>query len=209
MKKLSDICAVVTSGQIMSRVSVEADKEADGFETVGQVKVIAPKAISNGRVVQTELTEVALTKEVDENRITKAGDIVVKLSTPYDAAYIEEESAGLVVTSFCAIISGISEKYQPEFLAAYLNIPSVRETLRQSTSGLNVPLLRVNDLKALQIPDVDLEVQKAAVKVLKLNQKKRVLLAELLTQCDKLEESVVVNAICREEDRHEREGEQN
>lgn len=203
MKKLSDICAVVTSGQIMSRVSVEADKETDGFETVGQVKVIAPKAISNGRVVQAELTEVTLTKEVDENRITKAGDIVVKLSTPYDAAYIEEESAGLVVTSFCAIISGISEKYQPEFLAAYLNIPSVRETLRRSTSGLNVPLLRVNDLKALQIPDVDLEVQKAAVKVLKLNQKKRGLLAELLIQCDKLEESVVVNAICREEDRHE------
>lgn len=203
MKKLSDICAVVTSGQIMSRVSVEADKETDGFETVGQVKVIAPKAISNGRVVQAELTEVTLTKEVDENRITKAGDIVVKLSTPYDAAYIEEESAGLVVTSFCAIISGISEKYQPEFLAAYLNIPSVRETLRRSTSGLNVPLLRVNDLKALQIPDVDLEVQKAAVKVLKLNQKKRRLLTELLIQCDKLEESVVVNAICREEDCHE------
>lgn len=203
MKKLSDICAVVTSGQIMSRVSVEADKETDGFETVGQVKVIAPKAISNGRVVQAELTEVTLTKEVDENRITKAGDIVVKLSTPYDAAYIEEESAGLVVTSFCAIISGISEKYQPEFLAAYLNIPSVRETLRRSTSGLNVPLLRVNDLKALQIPDVDLEVQKAAFKVLKLNQKKRRLLTELLIQCDKLEESVVVNAICREEDCHE------
>lgn len=203
MKKLSDICAVVTSGQIMSRVSVETDKEADGFETVGQVKVIAPKAISNGRVVQAELTEVTLTKLIDESRITKAGDIVVKLSTPYDAAYIDEDSAGLVVTSFCAIISGISEKYQPEFLSAYLNIPTVRETLKRSTSGLNVPLLRVNDLKALQIPDVELEVQKAAVKVLKLNQKKRGLLSELLAQCDKLEESVVLNAICREEDRHE------
>lgn len=203
MKKLSDICAVVTSGQIMSRVSVETDKETDGFETVGQVKVIAPKAISNGRVVQAELTEVTLTKLIDESRITKAGDIVVKLSTPYDAAYIDEDSAGLVVTSFCAIISGISEKYQPEFLAAYLNIPTVRETLKRSTSGLNVPLLRVNDLKALQIPDVELEVQKVAVKVLKLNQKKRGLLSELLAQCDKLEESVVLNAICREEDHHE------
>lgn len=203
MKKLSEICAVVTSGQIMSRVSVETDKEADGFGTVGQVKVIAPKAISNGRVVQAELTEVTLTKLIDESRITKAGDIVVKLSTPYDAAYIDEDSAGLAVTSFCAIISGISEKYLPEFLSAYLNIPTVRETLKRSTSGLNVPLLRVNDLKALQIPDVELEVQKAAVEVLKLNQKKRGLLSELLAQCDKLEESVVLNAICREEDRHE------
>lgn len=203
MKRLSDICAVITTGQIMSRVSAEAEKEKDGFTTVDEVRVIVPKAISNGRIDHSELAEVVLTKKVDETRITKAGDIVVKLSTPYEAAYIDEDNAGLVVTSFCAIISGVSESFMPEFLASYLNTLPAREALRQCTTGMNVPLLRVSDLKALQVPDVELEVQKAAIDVLRLLQKKRVLLSELLVHCDQLAESVVVNAIGREEDHYE------
>lgn len=195
MKKLSDICSVITSGQIMSRVSVDPDKVTEETQTIGKVKVIVPKAISNGCIEHSELGDAILTKEVDSTRITKVGDIVIKLSTPYDAACIDEQSTGLVVTSFCAIISGVPKQYCPEFLTAYLNTSSVTEMLRKSTSGLTIPLLRVNDLKALQIPDVEYEMQQAAVEILRLNQKKRVILESLLDQCDKLQESVVMKAV--------------
>ena len=84
-----------------------------------------------------------------------------------------------------------------------MNTLPAREALRQCTTGMNVPLLRVSDLKALQVPAFELEVQKAAIDVLRLLQKKRVLLSELLVHCDKLAESVVVNAIGREEDHYE------
>lgn len=199
MKKLSDICSVITSGQIMSRVSIDTDKVTDETQIIRKVKVIIPKAISNGGIDHTELADAVLVKEVDATRITEVGDIIMKLSTPYDVAYIDENSTGLVATSFCAVVRGVSDAYLPEFLTAYLNTPSVRAMLRGSTTGLTIPLLRVNDLKALQIPEVDYETQQAVVEVLRLNQKRRGILTELLLQCDKLEESIILDAVKQKE----------
>ena len=39
-----------------------------------------------------------------KKKFTKEGDVVVKLSTPYNATYVTKENEGLAVPSFCAII---------------------------------------------------------------------------------------------------------
>ena len=98
--KLKEV-AKITVGQIMPRVSAENKNEE---EIIGTVNVLAPKAISDGIIVKENLGELQICKKIDEEKFTKEGDVVVKLSTPYDATYVTKENEGLAVPSFCAII---------------------------------------------------------------------------------------------------------
>lgn len=85
--KLGDIAHTIYSGQIMTRVEA---KEEVGDLVLETRKVLVPKAIDNGRVNHDHLAEAKLKKRIDQDRITQRGDIVLKLSRPYDAAHIEE-----------------------------------------------------------------------------------------------------------------------
>ena len=106
--------ASVTTGQIMTRVTV--DKNA-GEQVIDKVRVLSPKALVAGIIVKEDLGEAELGKQIDEDKYTREGDVVIKLSTPYDAAYISEENAGLALPSFCAVIRITNEE---EMDAQYL-----------------------------------------------------------------------------------------
>ena len=115
--KLKEV-AKITVGQIMPRVSAENKNEE---EIIGTVNVLAPKAISDGIIVKENLGELQICKKIDEEKFTKEGDVVVKLSTPYDATYVTKENEGLAVPSFCAIIRVKEDKLRN------IDIPYVSE----------------------------------------------------------------------------------
>ena len=83
--------ADVIAGQIMTRVSADNKENA---EVVDIVKVLVPKSISDGVIVKEDLGEANIIKKIDEDKFTKEGDVVIKLSTPYDAAYVTKEDEG-------------------------------------------------------------------------------------------------------------------
>ena len=66
--------ASVTSGQIMTRVT--ADKDA-GEQVVESVKVLVPKAIVSGVIVKEDLGNAELGKQIDEEKYTHEGDVVI------------------------------------------------------------------------------------------------------------------------------------
>ena len=114
--------ASVTVGQIMTRVTADRDS---GDNVVDTVKVLVPKAISSGVIVKEDLGDAELTKVIDEDKFTQAGDVVIKLSTPYDAAYVTEEYAGIAIPSFCAAIRITDEnEMDATYLSAFLNSSS-------------------------------------------------------------------------------------
>jgi hypothetical protein len=108
----------VVGGQIMSRIVA---KEEDA-EFIRKVKVVVPKAITaEGFIMVEELIEEKIKSEPPVDRITREGDIVIKLSTPFDAAFITKETEGCVVPSFCAIIRNkgtLNIDYLRAFLAS-------------------------------------------------------------------------------------------
>ena len=87
--KLDEVAKIIV-GQIMTRVSAENKNEDD---TIGIVKVLAPKAISDGIIVKEDLGELQICKMIDEKKFTKEGDVVVKLSTPYDCLLYTSDAA--------------------------------------------------------------------------------------------------------------------
>jgi restriction endonuclease S subunit len=142
----------IIGGQITSRVEAKYTKEK-----IGSIKVLLPKAISNGSINQDELGTLDLKTEIDKKRITKAGDIVIKLSTPYDACIITEEEEGLLVPSFCAIINNVPDSILKEYLLAYLNSQACLLQIQTLFTGTTIPILSIGQIKKLYVPLPDEE----------------------------------------------------
>lgn len=190
--KLKDI-AQIYSGQITSRVEA---KEEIGDEVVEERKVLVPKAIMDGRINYSDLGLVKLKKVTDENRITKEGDIVLKLSSPHDAVYIQEEDEGLMVPSFCTIIRGVdTSKADPRFITAYLNTEYAREILKSRVSGSVTSMIKLKDVRELEIPDVPLEKQRIIGEAYTLSRQKQEILTKLLENEQAIMNTMVLSII--------------
>lgn len=149
----------IIGGQIMSRV--EAKDISEKYDTM---KVLVPKAISNGMVNLDELGTLEVKLDVDSKRITKEGDIVMKLSTPYDACLITKEFEGLLVPSFCAIINNVPENIEKEYLVAFLNSKLCLMQIKNLVTGSSIAILSSGQIKKLSVPVPELSVQKEIAK---------------------------------------------
>lgn len=138
----------ITSGQIMSRVTVNTER---GEQTIEKKRVIIPKAIVEGLVNSDELPLEELATHVDEHRVVRPGDIVMKLSTPYDAAIITEKEDGCLVPSFCAIIRN-GKELDTNYLLAFLNSDLCKESLKMKVVGTVMTILSIGKIKEVCIP---------------------------------------------------------
>lgn len=189
--KLKEV-AKITVGQIMPRVSAENKNEE---EIIGTVNVLAPKAISDGIIVKENLGELQICKKIDEEKFTKEGDVVVKLSTPYDATYVTKENEGLAVPSFCAIIRVKEDKLDAKYLSAFFNTEYVREILKSKVMGSIRPMVKVSDLRNLDIPYVSEEDMADIGQAYILSGKKKSILSDMIETETKIMENIVLKSI--------------
>lgn len=164
-------------GQITSRI--EANPKKDELSR-GKVMVIPPKAIQNGEIAHAELYELEYKTEIDEKKLTQAGDIVVKLSTPYDVAYITEEDAGLLITSFCIIIRNRGKEVSSEFLTAFMNSGVYRRQVLSKVSGATVPMLTMGKIKEVRIKVLDVDKQEQVAEYYKIVSEKEKVLTQII-----------------------------
>ena len=188
--KLGEIADII-SGQNMTRISVGTASE----KVLRTVKVLIPKAIVEGLVIENELGDAGITKEIDNEKCTKEGDIVIKLSSPYDSAMIDSGQTGIVIPSFCAAIRLKESTYNKLYLTAVLNTRAVREGLAARVAGSIRPMIRIADLKDLDlpiIPDADMEdIGKAFL----LSGKKRYVLQEMISLEKNIMENIIVSSM--------------
>lgn len=144
------------SGQIMSRLVVNELVERNPLETW---RVVVPKAItSDGSIIENELVTEELRNKPDEKRITAIGDIIIKLSTPFDSATITTNLAGCLIPSFCAIIrnKGIINN---NYLQSFLNSKLCKDQIKAKVTGSAMALISISKLKDIEIPIPDQKIQ--------------------------------------------------
>ena len=176
--KLGEI-ADVYSGQIMSRVKAGDIERTGDYISSRTMKVIVPKSITSDGLI--DLKDIAEEKiivtdckivennngaaefesvlPIDNRRVTSLGDIVIKLSAPFDSATITAETSGFLVPSFCAIIRNKS-KLNSDYLQAFLNSDLCKEQLREKVAGAIITILSVGKIKDIEIPVPDAEQQR-------------------------------------------------
>ena len=190
LRRLEDI-AEISVGQIMTRVSTDKVDE----EAIKSVKVLVPKSISGGVIIKEDLGEANLSKEIDADKYTKAGDVVIKLSTPYDAAYVTEEFAGIAIPSFCAAIRVKDNKMDLKYLSAFLNSTYVRELLLSKVLGAVRPMIKITDIRAIEIPDVSEEDMKDIGEAFVLSGEKKATLQRMIENESELMNNIVLASI--------------
>ena len=112
--------------------------------------------------------------------LTKRDDILVRLSAPYTAALVDDESADYVVPSHFAIIRVDKSKADPAYVLWILRQQSTLKQIYQNVSGtVAFGTISSNFFNDLKIDDIPLEKQRLIGAILKLSEKEQTLLSEL------------------------------
>ena len=188
--KLGEIADIV-GGQNMTRISTNA---VTG-KALRNVKVLVPKAIAEGNVIEEDLGAADIQKEIDADRYTKEGDIIIKLSSPYDSALIRSGQEGILIPSFCAAIRVKDDTYNKDYLTAVLNTKIVRDSLAARVAGSIRPMIRILDLKDLDLPSIPAEDMEDIGKAFFLSSKKRRLLQDMISLEKEIMDNIIIESV--------------
>lgn len=147
---LKDVVSEIITGQIMSRITYNSEEEAD--ENKIEIRVLVPSAMSGGVVYRDNLGTSILKKEPASSKITMEGDIIIKLSSPYDSVLLTNEDEGFLIPSFCGLLRKIkSEIVYPRFLVGYLNSDYARNQLLIGVNSSSTAMIRQRSLQELEL----------------------------------------------------------
>ena len=149
--KLKEITDDIITGVLTRRVVYEGENNDPSLR---EGKILVPKAIDDGLIDHSLLQRVKLDKEVKDKFYTKKGDVIMKLSTPYDSCFIDrEEDEGLIVPSFSLIIRGLKSDYDPYFIMAFLSSRYAWNQIERLRSGRTITILSNESVAELDIPE--------------------------------------------------------
>ena len=149
--KLKDIADCIITGVLTRRVVYDGE---DNDSSLKEGKILVPKAIDDGLIDHSLLQSVKLDKEVKDKFYTKKGDVIMKLSTPYDSCFIDRgEDEGLIVPSFSLIIRGLKADYDPYFIMAFLSSRYAWNQIERLRSGRTITILSNESVAELEVPE--------------------------------------------------------
>lgn len=146
-KKLIDIA------EVHSGLSYRRYLDEDGEKS----SVIVQRSIkADGELKDFE--EVRLKSPIKERFYTHHGDVLMKLTYPFDVVEVKEP--GLVVSDRIAIIR-FADEYDPSFFAHLLTNAHIRKQLHQVGSTERVAHASLKEIKELEliIPDFETQVK--------------------------------------------------
>lgn len=124
--------AVVRTGLVTARKK----KDASSLRTY-EYRLLNLKCIANeGYIEKAYIESYELSEELKGDYLTRMGDILVRLSTPYTAVLIDQpDLCGIVVPSHFAIIRVDTRYASPEYIFWSLRRDKNRITMMQNSSG--------------------------------------------------------------------------
>jgi len=188
MKRLEDLAEIIV-GQILTRVTGEG--KTSGVET----KILVPRAVTEGGIIDENISgDYVEKKKADDSRYSRNGDVVLKLATPYEAAYIDKNHEGYLIPSFCAVLRA-KGNVDPAYLCALVNSSFIREQINARVAGVVRPMVKISDLRTIEVPDIPAEEMKKLGKEYLLSGEKRKLLQQLAENEKKIMDNKVLSIV--------------
>ena len=201
MYEIGQIASQVASGTVISRISIKVIKA--GIGELCEEKVLLPKALDGGIIKEELGTVIVARKQIESGKVmkTQKGDVVIKLTTPYDTAYVTEADEGIIISSHCAVIRGLkAEMVDSRYLSYVLSSPYGKDTLSSITNGAATAMLKVRDIVSISIPVVSMEEQRYLGDIYELSSKKRNTLRAMQINERKVMDGLILDAIGKEID---------
>lgn len=194
MVKLNDMAEIKT-GLVLSRKKAEAHSPSEHSYKIVSLKSFAEDAIYDDAFAD----EFISSEQINEEYKVSHGDILLRLREPNFAVYIDKEYSDLIYTSLMVRIRVKSDKFDPHFVAHYLNSSAVKKALAPDISGTAIAMISVASINNLKVPLINLQTQNKIVKYLNLVRQESEILQNLVAQKQKYNKSIFENLIKKEE----------
>ena len=159
--KLGDV-AIVRSGLVLSR------KQARGTIEM-KYPLINLRSINPEGYIELEEIDIFEASELLSNEyLTRAGDLIIRLSTPYTAVLIDEKTTGMVVSSNFVIIRTDEDVLLPEYLFWLMNTSKVKRRIFENATTNMLSAIKPKYFADLEISLLNLENQRKIAEMNKL-----------------------------------------
>lgn len=110
---------------------------------------------------------------------TSVGDVIVRLTWPYSAVLIDEQKAGMLVSSHFVIIRPDRERLNSGYLHWILNRPAMRRRIYENTSANMMNAVRPQFFSELNITHLPMTKQVKIAALQSLHRREQILLKRL------------------------------
>lgn len=179
--KLGEVAEIKT-GLVLKR-----KKATEELSALQKYSALTLKSIKKTGFINTdEFEEFDSSEFLNENYLTKADDIVIRLSEPNTAAYIHDNIENILVPSQFCILRKRSHSFNFEYLAWYLNTEFIKKEIRKASVGSALTIVTTSFLNDLSIDKVPMEKQNKIVEIVRLKNRELNLLETLIIEKEKL-----------------------
>lgn len=183
--KLGEIAEIKT-GLVLNR------KKADKSEKSIKYITLTLKSVKkHGFISINELEDFYSWELLNENYLTKTNDIVIRLSEPNTAVYINKDNENILVPSQFCILREKKSAFNFEFLAWYLNSETIKKKLRKVSIGSTLSIVTTSFLNELSIDKIPIEKQALIIKIVKLKNRELNLIEALIDEKEKLYDGLI------------------
>lgn len=183
--KLNDISEIKT-GLVLNRKKADMSKEQKLYYSVVSLKSFNEDAIYDN----TFADEFISNEPIKEDYQVKQGDILLRLREPNFAVYIDKEYENLIYPSLMVRVKIQDNRFDPHFIAHYLNSNIVKKALASEVSGTTIPMIKVADVNEIKIPLINHDIQQKVVEYLKLAHQENELLQNLINEKQKYSKEI-------------------
>lgn len=192
MIRLGDMAEIKT-GLVLSRKKAGAHSQSEYFYKIVSLKSFGEDANYDAAFADEFISN----KQINEDYKVRQGDILLRLRGPNFAVYIDAKYENLIYSSLVVRIKVGSDKFNPHFVAYYLNSNTIKKALASEISGTAIPMIGIASINNIKIPTINLQTQNKIVKYLKLSRKEGEILRNLTAVKQKYHKSIFENLIRR------------
>ena len=178
--------AQIKTGLVLSRKKAEIE-----YDAKARYKLLSLKNISeDGAIVNQSFDEFISNDDLDDHYFTEEGDVLMRLSQPYTAVFIDKDHADLLVPSYFAIIKVNEATILPQYAAWYLNSLNVKKELERSQAGSRIPSTNQHAIKNIPVMLTSISKQQALIELFQLHLREKVLYKKLIEEKELLFQGV-------------------
>ena len=186
--------AEIKTGLVLSRKKAEAHSASEHSYKIVSLKSFNENALFD----DTFADEFISSEKISDEYKVRLGDVLLRLREPNFAVYIDKDYDDLIFSSLMVRIRVKSAKFDPHFVAHYLNGSAVKRALAPDVSGTTIAMIGVASINNLKIPAINLQTQNKIVKYLNLARQESEILQNLAAQKQRYHKSIFENLIKEE-----------
>lgn len=173
--KLGEL-GTVRSGLVLAR------KQSKGKSEYRYSLLNLRSVLPDGRVDKSQVEVFYTVEPLKQEYISQKGDLIVRLTAPYTAVLIDDETAGMVISSHFLVIRIDSNLVLPEYLFWLLNSSKVKRQMFGSATGNVLGAVKTSYLAEFDLKVIPLEQQRKLAELNFLAKRECQLLKELAEQ---------------------------